>query len=381
MAAALGYFGAEVVHIESRMRPDGHRGGHNPAAWNTSPTFVKLHRNFESVTLNLQSPEGLEAARQLAQISDVVVENFSLDVLPKLGLDYGRLRAIRPDIIMISLRGFGSTGPWAGYATWGPNLGAILGMTHLWNYPGSEAPTAEARSQHPDFMSGVCGAFAVMSALIHRRKTGEGQWIDTAQAETGALPLGPIYLDTLMNGRDPRPLGNRSGSVAPQGVYRCAGQDHWCAISIETDAQWRAFRRALGDPAWAQAPELDSLSGRMAHHDEIDEHIESWTGTMERYDIMRLLQRYCVPCGVVQDVEDLVSRDSQLQDRGFLAGVHEPEIGNVLVESLPVRLSETPGSYRTHAPLMGEHTKEVCVRLLGIGAERLQSLQHTKAFY
>src|SRR5581483_10455755 len=156
--------------------------------------------------------------------SDVVIENFSLRVMERWGMSYEQLKAIKPDIIMIRLKGLGCTGPYASHVTWGPNLLCLMGTTYLWNEPGGESPTGEARTQHPDFMSGVAGAAAVMSALLRRARTGQGQYIDSAQIEVGAFFLAPFYLDFMVNGRDPGPVGNHKPGAGPYGAYPCAGE-------------------------------------------------------------------------------------------------------------------------------------------------------------
>lgn len=381
VANCLGFFGADVFHIESRIRPDGHRGGHNSENWNKSPTFVKLHRNQKSITLNFSDPEAVRIAKELVNVSDVVVENFRLGVLTKWGLDYSNLRLVRPDLVMISLRGFGSTGPYDKYATWGPNLGALLGMTHLWNYKDANTPTAEARSQHPDFMSGVCGAFAVMAALIHRTRTGEGQWIDAAQIEAGAVPLGPLYMDYLVNKRDHKPSGNNSHSAVTQGVYRCEGEDQWCTISIETEEQWRDFCFVLEKHEWLVREDLNTYEGRIANKEEIDAYISEWTKVRSKYKVMETLQASGILAAAVQDVEDLLKKDVQLRDRGFFVELDEPELGVVQTEGFPARLSETPGEYQTPAPLIGQHNLHTLKDVLGFSEEEVLRFEQDDTLY
>ena len=365
-ASCLAFFGAEVLHVESRMRPDGHRGGHNPEAWNKTPTFIKLHRNQKSVTINLRETEGVALAKDLVRISDVVVENFSLNVLANWGLGYEDLRKIRPDIVAVGLRGFGSTGPYAGYASYGPNLGAFLGNSYLWNYPGSGTPTAEARVQHPDFMSGVCAAFAVMSALIHRARTGEGQWIDAGEIDVGAQPLGPIYLDYLVTGAEARPQGNRTPGARHSGVYPCDGDDQWCAISAETDEQLERL--------------VETIEGAAPGAEQLDERIEAWTRDRTKLQVMEHLQARGVPAAPVQDVEDVL-QDPHLRARGFFVGLDEPEMGFVEAEGSPARLSETPGCYDEPAPLLGQHTEAVCVAHLGMAPSEVDRLMREQKLH
>lgn len=381
VAKQLGEFGAQVINIESRRHPDTHRGGANRARWNVSPTYIKLHRNKLSFTANMTTEAGCELVARLVRVSDVVLDNFSLGVMGRWGFDYEHLRRLRPDIIAISLKGLGSTGPHARYVTWGPNLTALFGLTHLWNHPEALQPTAEARAQHPDFMSGVCGAFAVMAALIHRQKTGEGQFIDGAQVEAGASLLGPSYMEYTLNGASPQPQGNRQPGAAPHGAYRCLGGDRWCTIAVYTDGDWASFRRVLGDPPWATEARFQTLLGRQRHRVELDGLLESWTAQHDAYEVMHLLQAAGVEAGVVQDVEDHFERDEQYRARGFLVELQEPELGTLVTEGLPIHLSATPGGLRTHAPLLGEHTEEICREVLGLSDEEVGHLTEQKALY
>lgn len=381
VAKQLAEFGAQVINIESRRHPDTHRGGANQARWNVSPTYIKLHRNKLSFTVNLTTEAGRELVARLVRVSDVVLDNFSLGVMGRWGLDYENLRRLRPDIIAISLKGLGSTGPHAPYVTWGPNLTALFGLTHLWNHPDASLPTAEARAQHPDFMSGVCGAFAVMAALIHRQKTGEGQFIDGAQVEAGASLLGPLYMEYTLNGNPPQPRGNQHVAAAPHGAYRCRGDDRWCTIAVYTDGDWARCRRALGDPPWAADARFQTLLGRRRHRAELDGLVESWTEQRDAYEVMRLLQAAGVEAGVVQDVEDQFERDEQYRARGFLVELQEPELGPLVTEGVPIHLSETPGAVHTHAPLLGEHTEQLCRDVLGLSAEEIGYLTEQKVLY
>ena len=202
VARVLGEFGAEVIRCETRLRGDGHRG-EDPKLWNKKPDFMKLQRGKKSFTVNMQTPKGRELVRELVKKSDVLVENFGLGILEKWGLDWPQLKEINPRIILIRVKGMGCTGPHAADLTYGPNVGNTMGTTYLWNYPNATTATAEPRTQHPDFMGGVTGAFGVVCALIQRKKSGFGQWIDSAQQEIGASILGPKYLEYTVNKREP----------------------------------------------------------------------------------------------------------------------------------------------------------------------------------
>lgn len=375
MAKALAEYGAEVLRIESRLRPDTHRGGANRARWNTSPSFVKLHRNKKSVTINVKHPRGKQLLEELVRRSDVVLENFSLGVLERWGLGYERLRELKPDIILISLKGLGNTGPHAHHVTWGPNLLCLMGMTYLWNHPDSEAPTQEARTQHPDFMSGVAGAAAVMAALLYRERTGKGQYIDGAQIEVGASLLGPYYLDYLVNGRNPTPVGNRRPGASPRGAYPCAGDDRWCVISVEGQDEWERFCRAIGKAEWCRDPRFATPLSRERHAAELDRLVGEWTRQHTPREVMDLLQAAGVAAAPVQDVEDQLFADPHARARGLYVTLEEPAMGPVVTEYPPARLSETPPSVRSPAPLMGEHTEEVLREVLGLSDDEIEALK------
>ena len=370
----LGEFGAEVVRIESRLRADGHRG-QKQELWNKRPDFIKLHRGKKSFTVNMNTAKGRELVAELARKSDVLVENFGLGVLEKWGLDYPRLKEINPAIILVRVKGLGSTGPHASDLTWGPNVGNIMGSTHLWNYPGSPVSTAEARTQHPDFMGGVTAAYAVVLALMRRAETGVGQWIDSAQVEIGASLLGPRYLEYTVNGHDPVPQGNTSVVAAPYGAYRCKGDDRWCVIGVYTQEEWAALCTLLGQPDWAREGTFATHLDRVRHRGELDRWVEAWTRDREPHQVMESLQAVGVMAAAVQDVADQFHRDPQYAARGFLTVLREPEAGEVATEGIPVRLSETPGSVRGPAPLMGEHTEEVARELLGLSPREISALE------
>jgi len=379
-ARALGEFGAEVIRIETRLRGDGHRG-EDPKKWNKKPDFVKLHRGKKSFTVNMSTERGRELVRELAKECDVLVENYGLGVLEKWGLDYPQLKELNPSCILVRVKGLGCTGPHAADLTWGPNVGNIMGSTHLWNYPGASTPTAEPRTQHPDFMGGVTGAFAVVLALIHRKKTGRGQWIDSAQLEIGASLLGPRYLEYSVNGRDPEPQGNRSLVAAPYGAYRCKGSDRWCVIAVYTQDEWERFCSLLGEGGLAPNGNFATHLERVRHREELDRWVEAWTSQRDAYEVMDRLQGVGVCAAVVQDVEDQFKRDAQYAARGFLAKLTEPEAGEVVTEGLPLRLSETPGRIRGPAPLMGEHTHEIARELLGLSDDEIKALEEGRVLY
>ena len=373
-ARVLGEFGAEIIRVETRLRGDGHRG-EDPKKWNKKPDFVKLHRGKKSFTVNMKMEKGRELVKELAKKCDVLVENYGLGVLERWGLDYPQLKELNPSCILVRVKGLGCTGPHAADLTWGPNVGNVMGNTYLWNYPAATTATAEPRTQHPDFMGGVTGAFAVVLALIHRKKTGRGQWIDNAQLEIGASLLGPRYLEYSVNGREPQPQGNRSLVAAPYGAYKCKGNDRWCVIAIYTQEEWERFCSLLEESGSDRNGKFATHLERVHQREELDRWVEAWTSQREPYEVMEKLQAVGICAAVVQDVEDQFKRDVQYAARGFLVKLREPEAGEVVTEGIPVRLSETPGKVRGPAPLMGEHTHEIARQLLGLSDKEIKALE------
>ena len=291
VARVLGEFGAEVIRCETRLRGDGHRG-EDPKLWNKKPDFMKLQRGKKSFTVNMQTPKGRELVRELVKKSDVLVENFGLGILEKWGLDWPQLKEINPRIILIRVKGMGCTGPHAADLTYGPNVGNTMGTTYLWNYPNATTATAEPRTQHPDFMGGVTGAFGVVCALIQRKKSGFGQWIDSAQQEIGASILGPKYLEYTVNKREPTPEGNRSLIAAPYGPYQCKGDDRWCVIAVYTDDEWQRFARLLEKSGLKAEERFATHLQRVRHKEELDKWVTSWSLQYDPYEVMEALQKH-----------------------------------------------------------------------------------------
>jgi len=380
VARVLCEFGAEVIRCETRLRGDGHRG-EDPKLWNKKPDFMKLQRGKKSFTVNMQTSKGRELVRELAKKSDVLVENFGLGILEKWGLDWPQLKEINPQMILIRVKGMGCSGPHAADLTYGPNVGNTMATTYLWNYPGATTATAEPRTQHPDFMGGVTGAFGVVLALIERKRTGRGQWIDSAQAEIGASLLGPKYLEYSVNKREPKPEGNRSLIAAPYGPYQCKGDDRWCVIAIYNEDDWQRFAALLGKSGLKADAKFATHLQRVRNKDDLDKWVTSWTLQHDPYEVMETLQGIEICAAVVQDVEDQFKRDKQYAATGYLVNMTEPEAGDVVTENVPMRMSLTPGKVRGLAPLMGEHTHEIARNLLGLSDDEIKILDEEKVLY
>src|SRR5262245_53798885 len=275
--------GAEVIKIERRDSLDlgSRRGGFTG----------NLFRGKQSTVINMSDPRGREIAQQLVKVSDVVIDNFSARVMRNWGMDYESLRQIKPDIIAVSMSGFGHTGPHKDYVSYGPTLQALSGYTLLMRHAGKE-PAGWGYS-YADMSGGYSGALAVLMALCYRRRTGSGQFVDLSQFETISSVVGPTLLDILVNKTQSDSFGNRSqeAPAAPHGVYRCLGEDRWCAITVFTEKEWQGFCGVVGNPTWTKDEQFATVTARVRHHEALDRYVEEWTSRHFAEEVMELLQR------------------------------------------------------------------------------------------
>ena len=371
----LAEFGAETIKVETGKRLDFSRGP-APDRINKGISFADNSRSKKGIRIDVSRPEGYEIVRRLIKISDIVVENFSAGVMQRLGLDYPRIREVNPSVIMISLQGLGATE--AHSVTFGQNIPPIVGLTYLWNHPDAAKPVG-SELFYPDYYAGIQGACAVMGALDYRRRTGKGQYIDSAQAEAAAALLGPYYLESAVNRRDPRPIGNGSTHASPHGCYRCAGEDSWCVIAVYSEEEWLSFCRVLGDPPWTKDPMFSTALNRVRHRQELDLLVEEWTVRHDAYEVMERVQKAGIAAGVVQDAAQL-SNDPHLKARGFIVETEHPEMGRLLHGGLPMKFSATPGAVRSHAPLLGQDNRYVFQELLGLDEEEIRRLEKSGVF-
>ena len=268
---------------------------------------------------------------------------------------------------MLSLSTMGNTGPWRDYTGFGPTIQAFSGMTYLTSFPGK--PPLGLGTSYADHIAGLIGCLALLGALEYRQKTGEGQYIDLSQVEAMASLLGGAVLDYQLKGREVAAVGNGSTEAAPHGVYRCKGDDRWCALAVFTDEEWRGFKRALGNPPWAEDKNFITFAGRLKNKARLDRLVEDWTKEHTAEEVMALLQGQGVAAGVVQDARDL-AKDPQLKERGFFI-----ELGKTVSDGVPVRLSETPARYRRAAPTSGQDNDYVYGELLGMSEGELAGLR------
>ncbi|MFC4055485.1 CaiB/BaiF CoA transferase family protein [Actinomadura syzygii] len=374
--------GAEVIRIESAKRTDRLRvlppfaGGRREGSVNRSGYFADRNSNKLGVTINLKDPAGVDLVLRLIATADVVASNFTPGTLQSLGLGYEQARAVKPDIIFLEMGMQGATGPDASVVGYGQTVSALTGLYHLSGLPG-RVPVGTG-TNYPDHVPAPAhSAFAVLVALRHHRRTGEGQYIDLSQAETMVSLLGPAVLDCSVNGRDNGPRGNRADYAAPQGVYPAAGEDRWIAISVLDDAQWTSLTAELDVPELADA--YPAAADRHAAHDEIDAALAKRTAAADPFELAARLQARGVPAAAVNTFGDLIESDPQLAHRGHFAVLDHPEMGPSVYNAPPYRLRGVDGGdvgaiMRTPAPLLGQHTRDVCSRVLGLDDATIDEL-------
>lgn len=389
--------GAEVIRVESLYHyPSSTRGlvPRPPAAllanathllagfpdwqpgerpWNRHPLFNAHARNKLSMTVDVTRPQGKDIVRRLVAMSDVVIENNSVDVMARLGLDYSTVRSWKDDIIYVAMPAFGNSGPYRTFQGFGSNVEAVCGLTAVRGYANASLSSTPS-VYYMDAASGAGAAFAVLCALRHRRRTGQGQFIDFAQAENMLPHIGEYFMDAAMNRRDISPMGNHHPAMAPHNCYPCAGEDRWLVIAVATDSEWQRFCEALGKPSWAADPTLATCAGRLQQQEFVDRQIAAWTLTQEAHTAMALLQKHGVAAGVVFSEADMY-HDPHLQARGFFEPVTHRECGTHRYPGVLWKMSRTPLSIRTPPCCLGEHNDYVYGDVLGMSEEEIVRLR------
>jgi benzylsuccinate CoA-transferase BbsF subunit len=370
--------GADVIRIESGTRVDPVRVmppfKDSVPGPDRSGYYADRNTNKRSVTLDLKKLQARQIARAIIARSDVVANNFSPGTMERFGLGYDEVRAFKPDIVYLAMSMQGASGPHRKFIGFGLTIGALAGLQYLCGPP-DRLPVGTS-TNYPDHIPNPChGAFAVLAALRHRRRTGEGQFIDLAQTEPTMALLGPALMEYTVNGRVPERQGNDEPGAAPHGVYPCQGEDRWIAIAVMTDAHWQAFGEALGRPAWTHNLRWASAAGRYVDRRAIDEHMKAETSGADAFELMRALQSHGVPAGVLQDGRDLLTADPQLEHRGHWVRLEHPLMGTTVYNGPPYRFSGYSAQPTRHAPLLGEHTEDVLSDLLGMSASEIAALK------
>lgn len=377
----LAVFGAEVIRIEDPVREgrwDILRGmpPYKPGQSGLEAGAGFNNHNVEKlgITLNLRTEKGKEILTELIRISDAVTENFAAGVLEKWGFGYDELKAIKPDIVYVSNCGFGHEGLYARYKTWGPIVQAISGLTFTSGLP--DQPPAGWGYSYMDHTGGYYMAIAILLALLHRQRTGEGQWVDLACTEAGTALTGPALLDWSVNGRAMRDApvdSNRSQfePMAPHGIYPCAGDDDWIAISCRHDDDWQALAATVDEP-WTAA--YARVVDRLQDQDALDASLSDWTRRWEKFELEAALRALPIPASAVQKPGERIDRDPTTYAFGLWPTVSHTAMGEVRVDGQPVHFSKTDWQTMRGAPCLGEHNEDVLTRLLGYSAEQVRDL-------
>lgn len=364
----LAFLGAEVIKVESLAQLDAARrppyGYDDPDG---SPVFNAINLNKLSVQLNLKQPDAIQLVRTLVGISDAVVENMRPGVMERLGLGYRRLSRINPTLVYASITGAGSSGPESAYPGYAPAFNALSGLGHLTGYP--DGPPAELHDSI-DCRVGSTAAFAILSGLFHRLRTGEGRFIDLSSREAITMFTGEALLEFAMNDKIADRRGNRSPGFAPHGCYRCQGEDAWVTIAVADDQEWQALCLVAGYPEWAQDNRFTDSLLREQNQDALDQLIQGWTRGQTPEEVSNRLQSAGVAAGPSMSGPDL-AEDGHLKARGVWQEVLHPVMGVQTVQGPPWNLSQTPAAVRSPGPLLGQHNQYVLRELLGSSGTKL----------
>ncbi len=371
----LADYGATVVRIESSRRIDTartlapyHGGIPGPER---SGIFHNLNAGKRMLTLDPSKPDGRAVVLDLVRWADVVTESFAPGAMQRLRLDYETLRALKPDLVMLSTCLMGQTGPLAAFAGYGNLAAAISGFSNLGGWP--DRPPAGPFSAYTDYVSPRFIAAAILAGLEHRDRTGEGQHIDLAQGEASIHFLGPALLDHAVNGRVAGRVGNRDRDAVPHGVFPAAGDDRWIALAVVDDASWDALTAEMGRPELRDDARFATAAARRAHEDALEAIVADWTRRHDMQDLAPRLQARGVAASAVQNSPELYA-DPQLAHRGHFATLTHPEVGTATVEGSRFRLSRTPAEIAGAAPSYGADTEYVLHELLGYDEARSTAL-------
>lgn len=380
----LADMGAQVIRIESRGRMDGLRLGRVadevPDPEEYQPMFHCLNRGKLGVTLNLKSPEAADLIKKLAKRSDGVIENFTPGVMKEIGIDYDSLKAIKPDIIMVSMACAGQYGPLKDILAYAPIMSSLAGIEALCGYADDPEGPCLAPHIYADYNAGVHAALAMLAALRHRNVTGQGQHIDISEWEAATCLIGEAIMGYTMNGDLLRPRGNQRPGMAPHSIYPCQGEDQWVAISVETDDEWSRLRSAMNDPAWAKQERFSDGFLRAKNEEELDLLLGEWTSNLAPHEVTATLQEAGVAAAPVMSPRDLYD-DPHFKERRTYDDVLHPRMGKETMYTTPWKFSDTPAEILRPCPLVGEHNDYVFSEVLGLSPEEVARLKEVQAIY
>jgi crotonobetainyl-CoA:carnitine CoA-transferase CaiB-like acyl-CoA transferase len=378
----LADLGADVVKVEAGRYPDPFRswqgaaaaGGDIPDPWNHAPTFNMVNRNKRGVTLDLKSDEGREAFLQLVEVSDAVTENFRQGVMDRLGVGYEVLKKRNPNIGMLSLGSQGGSGPERHYGSYGSTLDCLGGLTSVTGYPDSHPVWSSQEVNYPDQVASIFGAGLVLAGIRQRNKTGEGCYIDLSQREMVTTMIGEYALEYNVDGRLHKPDGNSHPQLVPNDCYRCSGDQNWVAISVATEAEWRALCDVIGKSDLGTADGFRTPAERSRKSDEIRSAIESWTGSKTKYEAMDALQNAGIRAAAVLTGKDMLENE-HLWARNYYQKVENHRSGTQTLRLSPFQLSKTPARINNPAPVLGMDTDTVLKEVLGYSEDKITKLR------
>jgi benzylsuccinate CoA-transferase BbsF subunit len=371
----LAAYGATVVKVESKKRPDAQRtwGPFKDGVFHPEKNgdFAQYNTGKIDVTIDLTKPKGMEVIKKFIAWADVVVENFAGDSMSRIGLGYEVLKKTKPDIIMLGASMQGHSGPHAMARGLGFHLALLSGFYEITGWP-DRVPVGP-KGPYPDFIASRLGLLSIMAALDYRRRTGKGQYIDISQYEGAVCFQAPLVLDYMANGRVAKAKGNYCNYAAPHNSYQCKGNDRWVAIGVFSDFEWDSFCKVIGNPTWTRDPKFATLLARKENEVEMDRLITEWTITKSAEEVMMLMQAARVRAGVAQTSEDILDHDPQIKAREIFREIEHPEIGKYRA-ARPAFVMSKAGVEVRRAPLLGEHTEYALKELLKMSDEEVVEL-------
>ncbi|TDE00670.1 CaiB/BaiF CoA transferase family protein [Jiangella asiatica] len=377
---ALAELGAEVIRIESRVRPDNLRQSPpfrpGTTGLDASGYFASRNPGKKSVALNMKHPRAREIALALAARSDVFTSNFRTGVLERWRMTYADVRTVNPRVVFLAMPMQGSDGPHRDYVGFGSTIAALAGLVHTTAVPGR--PPVGTGTHYPDHVPNPGHALvALLAAIYHQQRTGEGQYVELSQLESTVNVVGHGVVHSSLGG-DVEPAGNRSPGTAPRGAYRCADGE-WIALACHTDEHWQALASVLDRPGWLTDDRFSTVLERIGHADELDELLRVALESRRRPAVVDALTAAGVPAGPVNSAKDMLA-DPHLTARGFWQPVNHAVIGEIPMSHLPFRLGDGPRPEMTPPPLLGEHTREVATGLLELTDEQYDDLVRDGVF-
>jgi crotonobetainyl-CoA:carnitine CoA-transferase CaiB-like acyl-CoA transferase len=370
----LADLGADVVRVESSKHPDHPWPSTFISDDGRHASYLNTNRSKRSIAIDLKNEAGQKVASRLAAAADVVIENFSSGVMRRLKLDYQTLQGLNPGLIYVSMSGYGHDGPRRDWTSMNMNLQGYSGLMMVTGAEG-DPPTAISNSWN-DYIGGLHACFAILQAVDKRHIGGKGTRIDLSQFECSAAMIGPLLISSAVNRTAPLRRGNRSAVCAPQGVYRCAGTDEWCALSVETDEQWKALIKAMGQENWGSDSGFAAVTGRILHQDGIDRKIEAWTQILPNTEVEFRLRAVGIPAERMRRINDLLESENGAT---VFVKMEERRMGSMLTTRLPFSLSSDSLPPPRSAPSLGEHTTEVLCEWLNFSQEEIATIKEQKA--